>query len=347
MALFKKAVKEAAKLRMAISGPSGSGKTYTALVFATELARHGNGKIAVVDTESGSASKYADDFSFDVAELNNFNPRNYVNAIREAASAGYDVVILDSITHAWNGKGGILDIVGGNFSKWKDVAPLEREFIQTMISHDIHIIATMRAKTQYEVEKDERGKASPKKVGMGAIQRDGIEYEFDIVGMMDLQNTLTIEKTRCSAIRGEVVPTPSGRWLAPVIAWLNAGAEPAEKPVTPVTPATNGNGNGHKPAAEAPAKVLPFERVDGAEVHYNAIEWAMTQGVFNAAQHAQNSYKKLSGELKYPGASATREQTDALLWAWVEKVNAKAAEKATEAEDNPFADEAQPELEPA
>ena len=110
----------------------------------------------------------------------------------------------------------------------------------------------------------------------------------------------------------------------------------------PEPPATNGNGNGHKPAAEAPKK-LPFERVDGAEVHYNAIEWAMTQGVFNATQHAQNSYKKLSGELKHPGASATREQTDALLWAWVDKVNAKVAEKTAEAEDNPFTEEAQPE----
>ena len=113
--------------------------------------------------------------------------------------------------------------------------------------------------------------------------------------------------------------------------------------VTPVTPTTNGNGNGHKPPTEAP-KVLPFERVDGADVHLNAIEWAMEQGVFNAAQHAQNSYKKLSGELKYNGPKATREQTDALLWEWVEKVNAKAAEKAKQpAADNSFEDEAQPE----
>lgn len=101
--------------------------------------------------------------------------------------------------------------------------------------------------------------------------------------------------------------------------------------VTPVTPT---NGNGHKPT-EVP-KVLPFDRVDGAGVHINAIEWAMTQNVYNARQHAENSYKKLSGEMKYHGPSATREQTDALLWAWVEKVNAKAAEIQTAPADNPF-----------
>ena len=338
MGLFKKAVKEAAKLRMAISGPSGSGKTYTALVFATELARHGNGKIAVVDTESGSASKYADDFSFDVAELNNFNPKNYVNAIREAASAGYDVVILDSITHAWNGKGGILDIVGGNFSKWKDVAPLEREFIQTMISHDIHIIATMRAKTQYEVEKDERGKASPKKVGMGAIQRDGIEYEFDIVGMMDLQNTMTIEKTRCSAIRGEVVPTPDGRWLAPVVAWLKAGAEPAEKPVEPVTPVTPAtNGNGHKPpTVEAPAvdnsvaawAANPKGVLFNGYTFKNPAEakgWAMAMGVFDDENHAANAYDKVKREQS--------PKTPQEMWdAWINDIARRVNEKDTEPE---------------
>ena len=286
MGLFKKAVKEAAKLRMAISGPSGSGKTYTSLLLATELARHGNGKIAVVDTESGSASKYADVFSFDVAEMSNFHPQNYVKAIQEAEAAGYDVVILDSITHAWTGKGGILDIVGGNFAKWKEVNPIEQAFIQAIIASKLHIIATMRAKTQYEVEKDERGRATPKKVGMGAIQRDGIEYEFDIVTMMDLENNLQVEKTRCPAIRGLRVNSPDAKFLEPVISWLNAGAEPAQETEPPAAPTmqkptpppadddnpfsdappTNGNGNGAK-AEKLPAATLKRLHAVGSEAY--------------------------------------------------------------------------------
>jgi len=226
--MFQKAIKHESKLRMSIAGPSGSGKTYTALTFASVLNRGGG--VAVVDTEHGSASKYADLFDFDVAEMSNFHPSNYVKAIKAAAAAGYDVVILDSITHAWNGRGGILDIVGGNFSKWKEANAVERDFIEAIIANPIHIIATMRAKTQYEVEQNERGKAQPKKVGMGAIQREGIEYEFDIACMMDVQNTITVEKTRCSALTGVVVNRPDAEFMHPVIAWLSGGTPPQRQP---------------------------------------------------------------------------------------------------------------------
>ena len=229
MSMFQKATKKAAKLRMSIAGPSGSGKTFTALLFAGAMSP--NAKIAVVDTEHGSASKYADLFSFDVMELSNYHPNNYVAAIKAAVQAGYDVVVLDSITHAWNGPGGILSMVNQNFGKWKDVQPIEQAFIEAIVGSPIHIIATMRAKTQYEVEKDERtGKPAPKKVGMGAIQREGMEYEFDIAAMMDVQNTISIEKTRCSALQGSVVNRPDASFMAPVLRWLSAAPE-AQTPV--------------------------------------------------------------------------------------------------------------------
>ena len=217
--MFKKAVKHEAKLRLSIAGPSGSGKTFTALTFASAL--NNGGGVAVVDTEHGSASKYADQFDFDVLELSNFHPSNYVKAIEAAAQAGYDVVVLDSITHAWSGKGGILDIVGGNYTKWKEANPIEQQFIEAIISAPMHVIATMRAKTQYEVEMNERGKPTPRKVGMGAIQRDGMEYEFDIACMMDVQNTLYVEKSRCPAVAGETVNKPGAAFLNPVVEWLN------------------------------------------------------------------------------------------------------------------------------
>ena len=108
--------------------------------------------------------------------------------------------------------------------------------------------------------------------------------------------------------------------------------------ITPVTPVTPANGNGHKPQPEAP-KVLPFERASGVDTHFNAIEWAMQQGKFNARPHAENSYKRLSKELEYKGARATTAETDALLWAWVEKVNAKPV---IEADDNPFTETPEP-----
>src|SRR5690606_34635021 len=106
MSGFKKATKSQAKLRMAITGPSGSGKTYTALSVGTPL-----GRIAVIDTERGSASKYADLFDFDVLELTEYNPRNYIEAIRAACAGGYDVLIIDSLSHAWSGQGGVLELV--------------------------------------------------------------------------------------------------------------------------------------------------------------------------------------------------------------------------------------------
>lgn len=229
MSMFQKATKKEAKLRMSIAGPSGSGKTFTALLFAGALSP--SGKIAVVDTEHGSASKYADMFNFDVMELSNYHPNKYVEAIKAAVQAGYDVVVLDSITHAWNGPGGILSIVNQNFGKWKDVQPIEQAFIEAIVSSPIHIIATMRAKTQYEVEKDDRGKPTPKKVGMGAIQREGMEYEFDIAAMMDVQNTITIEKTRCSALQGVSKNCPDASFMAPVLRWLSA--TPETKPPEP------------------------------------------------------------------------------------------------------------------
>jgi len=222
--MFKKAVKHEAKLRMAISGASGSGKTFTALTFAKALAK--TGRIAVVDTEHGSASKYADQFDFDVIELNNFHPDNYIKAIKAAEREGYSVIVLDSMTHAWNGTGGILEIVGGNFAKWKEVNPIERNFIEAIISSKMHVIATMRAKMQVEVEKDERGKAVPKKIGMGAIQRDGIEYEFDITCMMDLSNNITVDKTRCPDVNGLVVNRPGVDFMTPIIKWLSG--QPSE-----------------------------------------------------------------------------------------------------------------------
>lgn len=248
---FQKAVKRDAKLRMSISGPSGSGKTWTALTLATRFA--GNESFAVLDTERGSASKYADDFSFDVMELDNFDPRNYVKAIHEAEEAGYTVLVIDSLTHAWNGTGGLLDIVDGiarrkygnnTFAAWKDATPIQNELIDAITGTKLHIIITMRSKQEYAQEKNEKtGRTEIKKLGMAPIQRDGFEYELDIAVDMDIDNTMIVQKSRCSKLAGQVIPKPDGKvadtlkeWLrgAPATAQDGKTAQRTERPYDPV-----------------------------------------------------------------------------------------------------------------
>ena len=247
---FKRAVKRNARLRLALAGIAGSGKTYTALTLATALA---NGQpIALIDTEHGSASKYADAFLFDTLELSNFDPRNYINAIHEAEQAGYAVLIIDSLSHAWNGTGGALELVESiarkvaaqrrkdainSFNAWGDVTPLQNTLIDTILASPIHIIATMRSKTEYIVEKDADGKSVPRKVGMAPIQRADVEYEFDIYADMDAANTLIIQKSRCPALTGAIIPKPDASLVEVIASWLAGSPEaPAETvPVSAVT----------------------------------------------------------------------------------------------------------------
>lgn len=226
MGLFQKAVKTEAKLRLAIAGPSGSGKTYTSLAIASHLA----GPVALVDTEHGSASKYADLFDFDVATMSApYEPDKYIRAIKEAAAAGYGVIILDSMSHAWNGQGGILDMVeeatkrmksSNSFAAWKDVTPVQNRLIEAIVGADIHIIATMRSKQEYVQEPDNNGRVRIRKVGMAPVQRDGFEYEFDIFLDMDINNNAIVSKTRCPALAGKVLDKPGADVAETLKAWL-------------------------------------------------------------------------------------------------------------------------------
>jgi len=220
---FQKATKHQAKLRMALTGPSGSGKTYTALRMATALG----GSIAVIDTEHGSASKYADEFQFDTTELTYFSPDTYIQAIKLAERSGYGVLIIDSLTHAWNAEGGVLDIANGKFGGWKDATPAHNALIQAILSSKLHVIATMRSKTDYAVEVDEKTKRQTvTKLGTAPVQRDGMEYEFDVVGDLDWSHTMRISKTRCRALDGKTMRLPGEDVVEVLQAWLNAGEAP-------------------------------------------------------------------------------------------------------------------------
>lgn len=230
---FQQATKKKAFLRMALYGPSGSGKTYTALTIATALMP--NAKIALIDTEHGSASKYADMFQFDTIELTTFAPQNYIDFIRAAEQNGYDVLIIDSLTHAWSGIGGVLEIVdkaaaqakGNSYVGWGKGTPEHNRLIEAILAANLHVIGTMRSKTEYVLEVDERTKkTAPRKVGLAPIQRDGMEYEFDVVAEMDRDNTLLVQKSRCSGLHDAMFPKPGGKIAHILRDWLSDGAEP-------------------------------------------------------------------------------------------------------------------------
>lgn len=234
---FRKATKEKSKLRLALIGPTGSGKTYSALGIARGLGS----KVAVIDTERGSASKYASLFNFDVLELESYSVENYMTAIAEAIKGGYDVLVIDSLSHAWAGKDGILEYIdkksaanpgGNNFANWRSATPLHNKFVDSILAAPLHVIATMRSKTEWVVEKDDRGKSTPRKVGLAPIQRDGVEYEFDVIGDMTPEHRLVISKSRIPNLADEVIDKPGAALGATLRAWLEEGIE-APKPAAP------------------------------------------------------------------------------------------------------------------
>lgn len=228
--MFQKATKKQAKLRLAISGPSGSGKTMGALQVASGLG----GKLALVDTEHGSASLYSGRFDFDVLELAPpFAPERFIEAIHGAAAAGYTALIIDSVSHEWDGAGGILDIhdkvtraakSGNSYTAWAEVTPRHNALLNAILRAPIHIICTLRSKTEYVLQ-DVGGKSVPRKLGMAPIQRAGFEYEFTTVLDLSIDNHLaTATKDRTSLFDG-ATPEPLSRATGEkLLAWLNDGA---------------------------------------------------------------------------------------------------------------------------
>lgn len=241
--MFKKAERRKAKLRLALSGPSGSGKTTGALLIAKGLG----GKIAVLDTERGSASLYADIVPFDVVELGPpYAPERFIEIIQAAEKAGYDTLILDSITHEWKGQGGVLEIVdsiarakfrGNSYAAWNEGDPRHRKFIDAMLHSPMHIICTMRSKAVY-VETEKNGKKTLEKQGAAPEQRDGLEYEFTAVLDLSVDQNLAVKsKDRTRLFMDPFrITEDTGRILA---AWLESGAqeEPTSTPPLSVAPA--------------------------------------------------------------------------------------------------------------
>lgn len=253
---FTKATKKKSRARFALIGPSGSGKTWTALLFACHIASLSGGRVAVIDSERGSARKYADVFNFDVLELEDFSPSSYMAALRAADEEGYAVVVVDSLSHAWMGKGGALEMVdrvtaqsksGNSFDAWRKVTPEHNRLVDSLLALRAHLFVTMRTKTEYVLEENDRGRKVPRKIGLQPVQRDGLEYEFDVVADLDIDNQMVVGKTRCSRLRGGVYLRPD-KSVADVYArWLDEG-EAAPPPPAPAsspreTAPASGNSN--------------------------------------------------------------------------------------------------------
>lgn len=194
---LKKAVRQQTKLKVGVFGPSGSGKTYSALLLASGLADWS--KIAVIDTENGSADLYAQLGEYNTLTLSApFSPERYIEAIQTCEKAGMDVIVIDSVSHEWDGTGGCLEIVdqlGGQFQHWKKVTPRHNKFIQAILQSPCHVITTARKKQDYAME-TENGKTKVTKVGLKEVTREGFEYELTLAFDLNIKHLASASKDR-------------------------------------------------------------------------------------------------------------------------------------------------------
>ena len=239
MSMFRRAERRKAKLRLAITGPAGSGKTYGALLIAFGIG----GKIALLDTENGSGDLYSSLGEYDVCSLSApFTIQKYIDAIRDAENSGYDTLIIDSISAEWAGTGGLLSLHTqltssnrtNSFAAWGQITPKHNAFIDAMTGSRLHIIATIRSKTEYAQIQNERGKTEVRKMGFGLVQRDGIDYEFTTVFDLSMEHTVSVSKDRTSIFDGQVftITEDTGRVLKE---WLDTGID---APIVNNTPAS-------------------------------------------------------------------------------------------------------------
>jgi hypothetical protein len=220
---LRKSERSKAKIKMALQGPSGSGKSYSAILLAQGLTNGSLSKVAVVDTEAGSSNLYAKLGSYNVLNLDSpHSPERYMEAIDLCIKSGMEVIILDSISHCWDF---LLDyhasLTGNSFTNWNKITPRQKAFVNKILNSDIHIICTMRVKQDY-VLSERNGKMIPEKVGLKAIQRDEISYEFTIVFDIDYKHFASASKDRTNLFEGKpqfVINSNTGK---KILDWCNS-----------------------------------------------------------------------------------------------------------------------------
>lgn len=257
--MFRKAQRKQAKLKIGISAPSGAGKTYSALLMAYGICGDWE-KIAVIDTENGSAELYSNLGAYSVCSITPpFTPKKYIQAITEAVQAGFKVLIIDSLSHAWTGEGGLLDMQdkavkasksGNSYTAWREITPEHNRLVDSLLQSDIDIIVTTRAKAEYVIT-DDGGKKSIKKVGLAPVFRDGLEYELTVFFDMTQEHIATASKDRTGVFDGQnFKPTvETGKLLAQ---WREGGAvqTPAETIKTPQNANNEATAQNKQPSEE-------------------------------------------------------------------------------------------------
>jgi hypothetical protein len=220
---LRKSERSKAKIKMALQAPSGAGKSYSALLLAKGLTNGNLSKVAVIDTEAGSSNLYAHLGSYNVLNLESpHSPERYMEAIDLCIKSGMEVIILDSISHCWDF---LLDyhasLSGNSFTNWNKITPRQKAFVEKILQSDVHIICTMRVKQDY-VLSERNGKMVPEKVGLKAIQRDEISYEFTIVFDIDYKHFAIASKDRTNLFEGKpqfVINSNTGK---KILDWCNS-----------------------------------------------------------------------------------------------------------------------------
>ena len=230
--MFKKATRKQAKIKLAVTGASGSGKTFSSLRLAKGLAD--GKKVAVIDTENGSASLYSDRFDFDTLDLSPpFTHDKFIQAISAAEGAGYEVLVIDSASHIWEGileYKSKLDGRGGNsYTNWADAGNKFKGILDAVLQSKLHVICCLRSKMDHVIDKDSSGRTTIKKVGMAPIMRDGIEYEFTTVLDVDMSHQASASKDRTGMFTDKIfqVTEDTGKAIAK---WLSTGEVVADAP---------------------------------------------------------------------------------------------------------------------
>ena len=283
---IRKAQRQSVNIKIAMTGPSGAGKTMSSLLLAKGIAP--NGSILVIDTEDGSSNLYADHnltkgVEFDVLQIQApYTIAKYIKALEMGIDGKYDVIVIDSLSHAWAGEGGLLekksaiDSRGGNsYTNWATVTKEHESFKSKIVHCPTHVIVTMRSKQDYIMEANDKGKSAPKKVGLAPIQRDGMEYEFTTVFDIGMDHQFHVSKDRTGLFDGriEAVTIKTGEQIK---AWLDGGA-PLQKPQAAM-PSTEFNEN----------EILEIE----AKAH--DLEWAYQDNNFSSANTTYSALSETS-----------------------------------------------------
>lgn len=255
MMQLQTAQRKRAKIKMAIQSPSGGGKSYSSLLIAKGLTNGDFSKVAVIDSENGSSNLYAHLGEYNVLPISPpYTPEKYIEAITVCENAGMEVIILDSISHAWDE---LLDfhskLAGNSFTNWNKVTPRQKSFVDKILHCNAHVIATMRTKQDYVIQQNDN-KFKVEKVGLKSVQRDGMDYEFTLVFDIDINHFASSSKDRTGLFSNVPDFKISSETGKKILDWCNSGSDSTLE--------------------EARAKIKQCEDMGELKQVYNAyIEW--------------------------------------------------------------------------